>query len=95
MTLTVSRDVARVDVGDSGKGIPPEDLGKIFSKYYTTDTRSHNSSAGLGLSISKSIIERHMGSIAVTSTAGQGSTFTVCLPILRLDHNDEKSPCYE
>jgi len=85
MTLRVNGDTARVDVGDSGKGIPPEDVGKIFVKYYTTDARSHNSSAGLGLSIAKSIIERHMGSIAVDSVPGEGSTFTVWLPILAPD----------
>lgn len=85
ITLTLSGETARVAVTDSGKGIPPEDMDKIFVKYYTTDSRSHNNSTGLGLSIAKSIIERHMGSITVSSTLDAGSTFTVCLPILLPD----------
>lgn len=57
-------------------------MNKIFMKYYTTDSRSHNSSTGLGLSIAKSIIERHLGVITVSSVLDVGSTFTVCLPRL-------------
>lgn len=82
ISLTLSGEMASVAVTDSGKGIPPEDMDKIFMKYYTTDSRSHNNSTGLGLSIAKSIIERHLGSITVSSILNEGSTFTVCLPIL-------------
>lgn len=82
ITLTLSGDLARVAVADSGRGIPQEDMNKIFMKYYTTDSRSHNSSTGLGLSIAKSIIERHLGVITVSSVLDVGSTFTVCLPRL-------------
>lgn len=91
MTLTVTGDTALVDVEDSGKGIPPEELDKIFVKYYTTDSRSHDSSTGLGLSISRSIIERHLGDISVTSALGRGSTFTVRLPILKPDEKEENN----
>ncbi|MFA5354381.1 MAG: ATP-binding protein, partial [Thermodesulfovibrionales bacterium] len=62
---------------DTGKGIPPEDVASIFEPFYTKKTRG----TGLGLSISQKIIQEHGGVITVSSTPGEGSTFTIYLPM--------------
>jgi signal transduction histidine kinase len=71
--------MARVTVSDSGVGIPRENIGKIFDAFFTT--KSKVSGVGLGLSVSYGIISQHRGTIDVTSSAGQGSTFTISLPL--------------
>lgn len=74
---------AKVRVKDSGMGIPKEDLGKIFDRFYRVDkARSRElGGSGLGLSISKWITEIHGGSITVESEVNRGSVFTVSLPL--------------
>lgn len=62
---------------DNGCGIPPEQIDVIFSPMVTFKPNGN----GLGLSISKKIIEAHNGSISVTSRVGQGTCFTICLPV--------------
>jgi two-component system NtrC family sensor kinase len=69
---------ARVQVVDTGPGIPPKVLAKIFDPFFTT--KSDGRGTGLGLSICKDIIEHHGGRIEVASTVGRGTTFTVLLP---------------
>jgi len=68
-----------VDVADSGTGIAPENLAKIFDPFFTT--KDPGKGTGLGLSLSYEIVERHSGEIRVTSRVGEGSTFSVRLPI--------------
>ena len=68
----------RVSISDSGVGIPKENLDKIFDAFFTT--KSKVSGVGLGLSVSYGIVSQHRGSIKVSSTAGEGSTFVVSLP---------------
>ena len=66
-------------VVDSGPGIAPEDLPRIFQRFYRSpEARSHNGS-GLGLAIVKQVAEMHGGTVTATSTAA-GSTFTLTLP---------------
>jgi len=74
---------ARLSVTDQGIGIDPEELGRIFDRFYRTDAaRAHaKKGTGLGLSICKWIAEAHHGRIEVQSTVGQGSRFTVVLPL--------------
>lgn len=71
-----------ITVRDTGHGIPREHLPHVFERFYKADAARSGSSAGsgLGLSIVKAIIERHGGSVAVTSTPGAGTTFTLRLP---------------
>jgi PAS domain S-box-containing protein len=71
-----------VDVIDSGIGIAPEHLSRIFDLFYRVDdARSFNTGGvGLGLNIARLVAEAHGGSITVTSVPGQGSTFTLTLP---------------
>src|SRR5690606_27536208 len=69
---------------DEGQGIPAEDLPYIFERFYKADKarkRGSRSGTGLGLAIVKNIIDQHEGKIAVESTVGQGTTFTILLPI--------------
>ncbi len=69
-------DYVRFTVADTGAGIAPENLGKIFDPYFTTKVQGH----GLGLATVYSIIKRHQGHIEVESAVGRGTTFTVWLP---------------
>jgi signal transduction histidine kinase/ligand-binding sensor domain-containing protein len=68
-----------IDVADNGCGIETSVLGKIFEPFFTTKEVGHGT--GLGLSISFKIIENHQGTLTATSMAGQGSCFTIKLPI--------------
>jgi two-component system, OmpR family, phosphate regulon sensor histidine kinase PhoR len=72
-----------VTIADGGIGIPPEDLPRIFERFYKVDrARTRNASGtGLGLAIAKHLIEGHGGSIWATSAEGAGSTFFFALPI--------------
>lgn len=71
----------RVFVRNYGYGIPREDLGKIFNKFYRVQRAQNVLGTGLGLSISKNIIEAHEGHISVESVLGKGATFIVELPL--------------
>jgi signal transduction histidine kinase len=74
---------ARLEVTDTGVGIPPEDLPKLFDRFY----RAPNATAGavpglgLGLMIVRAIVEGHDGTIAIDSEVGRGTTFVVELPL--------------
>jgi two-component system, LuxR family, sensor kinase FixL len=68
---------AEIDVADTGQGIPPEVVAKIFQPYFTTKEKG----TGVGLAICQSILAEHGGVILVDSTPGQGTTFTIQLPL--------------
>jgi two-component system phosphate regulon sensor histidine kinase PhoR len=69
----------RVEVKDSGVGIPADEIDQIFEPYYRASSGRKVAGTGLGLSIVRDVISAHRGKIEVTSTLGQGSTFTVTL----------------
>ena len=73
--LSQDNDV-RIEVSDSGKGIPASDISRIFDPFFTTKDRG----TGLGLAIVYSIIKKHNGKIKVKSEDGMGTTFTITLP---------------
>lgn len=75
--------VAEVTVSDTGIGIAPEHLPHIFERFYRVDTGRSRAvgGTGLGLSIVRQITEAHGGQVRVRSTPGEGSTFTVALPV--------------
>jgi signal transduction histidine kinase len=84
------------DIKDNGTGISPEDQLKIFEPFYRSDkSRSKNNIGGfgLGLAISKEIVENHGGSIGVKSKLGEGSIFTITLPLAKsgLSGNSQNS----
>jgi signal transduction histidine kinase len=66
----------RVDIGDSGSGIPPDVLDKIFAPFFTTKARG----TGLGLAVVRKVIDRHKGRVDVESQVGVGTTFKLYLP---------------
>lgn len=68
-----------IDVSDNGTGIVPEVVPHLFEPFFTT--RREFGGTGLGLSVSKEIIQRHQGKINVRSKVGEGTTFTVVLPV--------------
>ena len=72
-------DKVVVAIKDNGVGIRPEDIDNIYRPFYTT--KSEVKGIGLGLSISYGIVKKHKGEIRIESTPGEGSTFTVVLPI--------------
>jgi PAS domain S-box-containing protein len=67
-----------ISISDTGVGIPPENLSKIFTPLFTSKAKG----IGLGMAITKTFVEGHGGSIEVQSKSGEGSTFSVKLPIL-------------
>jgi signal transduction histidine kinase len=76
-------DAVHIEVHDTGAGIPPEQLPRIFEKFYQADNQraAATSGSGLGLAIAKQIVEAHGGSILCDSTPGVGTTFSITLPV--------------
>ena len=85
LTVTLDRqdENAVVRVKDTGVGIPQESVGHVFERFYRVDkARSRKSGgSGLGLSIVRNMVERNSGKIAVESTVGEGSIFTLTFPV--------------
>lgn len=88
VTIRLTRDLgtngACLTVTDTGIGIPPESIPRVFDRFYQVDKARQRSNEargnGLGLSICQSIVHAHRGTITVDSRVGQGTTFTVVLP---------------
>jgi two-component system NtrC family sensor kinase len=84
-TITISTSLIdnqrlEVRISDTGCGISEENLGKLFTPFFTT--KPVGKGTGLGLSIVYGIIKMHRGQITVSSQLGQGTTFTVILPVI-------------
>jgi signal transduction histidine kinase len=79
----ISVEAVRIDVADQGIGIPAEELERIFDEFYQTEhgRRSRRGGTGLGLSLTRNFVELHHGTIEVQSAPGQGSCFTLYLPV--------------
>ena len=80
-----------VAISDSGCGISEENLQRIFEPFFTT--KEVGKGTGLGLSISYEIIRKHGGKISVESVVGQGSTFTVSLPVEGVEIQPSEENC--
>jgi two-component system NtrC family sensor kinase len=79
INLSQAQEAVAIAVHDTGIGIPPNNLNRIFDPFFTT--KPPGEGTGLGLSVSYGIVARHGGRIDVESTAGNGTTFTVLLPV--------------
>jgi len=83
LTLTIEPDPGsndiRMDIRDTGTGIPNEQLNSIFDPFFTT--KKEGEGTGLGLSVTYNIIQRHSGRISVESTVGKGTCFSIFLPV--------------
>ena len=78
-------DQIHIAFADTGAGISPEHIDKIFDPFYTT--KKDQEGTGLGLSVSYGIVQEHDGDIQVESRPGHGSTFTIILPTAGVDHS--------
>lgn len=85
--LRTNAEVFRIEVFDSGIGIAPEDLSNIFNRHYKTMDLSQNKGNGIGLALTKELVELLNGSINVKSKEGKGTVFTIELPV----HNNAKN----
>jgi signal transduction histidine kinase len=80
--VSLRADFVEVSIADTGRGIPAEDLPRIFERFYQTDkARTSRQGSGLGLAIAKEVVEAHGGRIGVESVEGLGTRFTVALPV--------------
>ncbi|MEM1217659.1 MAG: two-component regulator propeller domain-containing protein [Bacteroidota bacterium] len=79
LKLREEKDQISISIEDTGQGIPKEDVENIFNRFYRQKNENIISGTGIGLSITKQIIIQHDATIAVNSTPGKGSTFTVVL----------------
>ena len=73
----------RITIKDQGVGIPEKDLERIFERFYRVDPgrARQTGGTGLGLSIVRHVAQNHGGNVLVTSTEGEGSTFSLDLPM--------------
>lgn len=81
--LKIDKEEAIIEVKDNGEGIDEEEKDKIFERFYSSKNlmKHHFSGSGIGLALSKRLIEIHLGSIKVDSRKGEGTSFKVCFPV--------------
>ena len=85
VSLEVDGPAARLSVSDTGMGIAPEHLDRIFERFYRVDAGRgrETGGTGLGLSIVRHIVTNHGGEVNVSSTVGEGTSFTILIPLFR------------
>jgi histidine kinase len=81
VTLASTSSGLRVSVTDTGRGLQPADVERIFERFYRTDPNDHTGGTGIGLTISRAIARAHGGDLTATSPGpGRGATFELVLP---------------
>ncbi len=87
-------DMLQISVSDTGRGIPPEEIPLVFDRYF--QTRQHEmpleGGSGIGLAITKELVELMQGTVSVESTRGKGTTFCVLLPLVEAVPNENERP---
>ena len=78
---TSQADTVQIDIADTGPGISEQDLTHLFERFYRIPGSESAEGSGLGLSVAQKIVEEHDGRITVASTLGEGTTFTIHLPV--------------
>ena len=79
IATSVESNSIGIEISDTGRGMAPEVLDRIFAPFFTT--REVGQGTGLGLTVARDIIAAHCGTLSVESTVGKGTTFTLKLPI--------------
>ena len=74
-----------ISVADTGNGIEPNDLEHLFERFYRIPGSESAEGTGLGLSVAKTIVEQHNGRIEVESVVGEGTTFSIHLPLSKVE----------
>ena len=89
-TLSLENNYLRLDIKDNGPGIPKDKLPHIFERFYRVDVERTKDlmSTGLGLAITRELVEAHRGKITATSVENQGSCFTILLPIAQMKEGE-------
>jgi signal transduction histidine kinase/ligand-binding sensor domain-containing protein/DNA-binding response OmpR family regulator len=83
VTVTSKGGYIVLSVTDTGKGIAPDQLTRIFERFYRVHETSSVEGTGLGLALTRELVKTHKGEITVESTPGKGSTFTILLPVTK------------
>lgn len=93
VSINANNNEVIIKVHDTGTGIPEDKLKNIFNRFYQADSSLHRNTegSGLGLYIVKGLIELHKGTISVESQYGEGTTFTIALPIILTVKDDAKA----
>ncbi len=83
--LSTTEDEARIEISDTGVGIPPSDLPFVFERFFRSDRarRAYTGGSGLGLSIVRWIVDAHKGKVEIESKVDEGTTVTVRLPLVK------------
>ena len=83
MRVRSEGDVAAIDISDSGRGVPADHIDSIFEPFVQVESGNTRTTpgTGLGLAISRDLARRMGGDVTVVSSLGEGSTFTVTLPL--------------
>ncbi len=85
-----SKDMVKISITDSGPGIPSIDLENIFTLFYQTDLGKKLRGTGIGLTLTKELVDLHRGKIEVTSSNEEGTCFTITLPIAERNYHDSE-----
>ena len=88
------KSFVKILVSDSGHGIKEDELNKIFKIFYRSESATYASGTGVGLALTKELVNLHRGSIKVSSTLGQGSVFAVKLPVAENDYESSEKITY-
>ena len=89
VSSTIRGDVVHVEVADTGSGIPSEHISRIYDPFFTTKPEGRGT--GLGLSVTYGIVQEHLGTLTCESVVGQGTRFTLTLPVAQAGSSEARA----
>jgi len=87
---TTATDFVKITISNTGSYIPENQLDKIFDRFYQVESNNHVEGTGIGLSLTKDLVELHHGKITVKSKVGKKTTFTILIPTLKENYKSEE-----